>query len=89
MKYLKMPTESSLGVGTVWLELDGEWVVRQVDNYGARWFSSREDFHPALGILLTDQPLPESEHCSYEEVTRDEFEQVWTKAAKEDGEPSG
>lgn len=44
-RYFKRHAESDLGTGIAYFEFDNEWAVRQVENYGERWFCSTEDHH--------------------------------------------
>lgn len=73
--------ESEIGAGTIYLEYDGEEPVRQVERYGTRWFSSREDHHPELGPGLSDRSLSETLRTNqFVEIAADEFEQAWRAA---------
>ena len=80
-RHFKREAESDLGTGIVYLEFDDAWAMRQVENYGDRWFRSERDFHPELGPALCDQPLSELGLGSEHEITEVEFEQAWRHAA--------
>ena len=80
MRYVKRPTESLLGRGTALYELDGDTVVRQVEVYADRWFSSRKPYHEAIGIGLTDLPFLSSPEWPETEIPRAEFERAWSRA---------
>jgi hypothetical protein len=79
-RYIKIPAESDLGEGVIYFEIEGEWAVRQVQRYGNRWFRSDRDYHPEIGLALTDQPFSEEEIASAEEISGDEFEDAWRGA---------
>jgi hypothetical protein len=70
--------EIPLGAGVVWLEFDGDEPTRQVERYGDRWFSSRDEYHPELGPGLADLPLSELGLEPMDEVDAAEFERAWT-----------
>lgn len=82
-RYFKAHWESPVGYGTIYHEFDGEEPTRQVERYGDRWFSSRDDYHDGLGPGLADQPLSESDLSALEEIGADEFEQVWEASGSE------
>ena len=56
--------------------------VRQVEIYGDRWFDSRTSYHPEIGPGLVDQPLFELGMLDDEEISSEEFEQMWQEAMK-------
>jgi hypothetical protein len=78
-----MPSESFLREGTLYLELEGDRAVRQVDAYGGQWFSSRKLSHDEIGIGLTDLPYETSPAWPETEITRDEFERAWDTAGRQ------
>ncbi len=79
--YLRVEWESELGPGTIWFELEGESAVRQVERYGDRWFDSRVDHHPELGLALADQPLPIDDLPQNAQwATREDFEAAWQQS---------
>jgi hypothetical protein len=80
MRYFKEPAETDLGQGYVWLEFDGEIPTRQVERYGDRWFSSRDEYHSELGPGLVDQPLSVLELGSELEIDASEFERAWVES---------
>jgi hypothetical protein len=50
------------------------------------WLTSRRDFHPTIGPLLTDQYLQPGEFDDEDRITAEEFERAWTRAVEqEDG----
>ncbi len=81
-KYFKVVSEAIFGRGHVYFEFDGEMVVRQVEHYGEKWFSSREDYHEGLGLSLCDIPLSQMELYEEDEITQEEFEASWEQAGK-------
>jgi hypothetical protein len=80
-RYFKLEYESPLGPGIVYHEFDGEMPTRQVERYGQRWFSSRDEHHDGLGPGLVDQPLSALDLGPAEEVSVTEFEDAWRQAA--------
>lgn len=77
-----LPEDSELGGGVLWIEFDGEQPTRQVERYGERWVSSRDEYHPGLGGGLADQPLSEVDLGPEHEVSPAEFEDAWEKAGR-------
>jgi hypothetical protein len=80
-RFFKRQAESDLGMGVVYLEFDGEWATRQVENYGGQWFRSDREFHAGLGPALCDQPLTGLELSLADEISQEEFERAWVRAA--------
>ena len=78
--YFKREAESDLGIGTVYLEFDGEWAIRQVENYGEKWFRSDRQFHSEIGPALCDQPLSQLGLTFLDQISEDEFERAWVRA---------
>lgn len=76
-RYFKRDGESLLGPGTIWMEFDDDWPSRQVEFYSGQYFSSREDYHQSIGPGLADQPLNVLGLGPDQEITPDEFEEVW------------
>ncbi len=78
-QYLKFSSESKLGIGTQYVELDSEgWAVRQVERYGSRLFNSQQINHPEIGgIALCDQQFLESHIESDCIISVEEFESIW------------
>lgn len=78
--YFKHPAESNLGKGTVYLEAQGEVIVRQVEVYRSvqvwcdRTGSSDDRF------ALADQPLSWFDLDNEDGITAREFETAWKKA---------
>jgi hypothetical protein len=84
-RYFKrvVPVEDSeLGAGMFWIEFDGELPSRQVERYGDRWFSSRDEYEPGLGGGLADQPLSEVDLGSEHEISAEEFEAAWEESGR-------
>lgn len=84
-RYFKraVPAEDSeLGAGMFWIEFDGEQPSRQVERYGDRWFSSRDEYEPGLGGGLADQPLSEVDLGPEHEITAEEFATAWEEAGR-------
>lgn len=75
--------ESTLGAGVVYHEFDGEMPSRQVERYGDRWFSSRDEYHDGLGPGLVDQPLSELDLGPEHEITAADFEKAWEASARQ------
>jgi hypothetical protein len=68
----------------MYLEFDGDWASRQVEQYDGRWFHgdarSKSTYHDALGPALCDQPLSELGLPPECEITPEEFEAAWSTA---------
>jgi hypothetical protein len=84
-QYLKFPSESKLGIGTQYVELDSEgWAVRQVECYGRRVFNSKQINHAEIGgIALCDQQFLESHIESDYIISAEEFESIWESSVSE------
>ena len=82
-RYFKYESESYLGEGTKWIEFEGELATRQVEKYGDRWFSSRQDYHPEIGLGLFDQSFSDLHLRPDEEITAAEFEEVWAESGRQ------
>jgi hypothetical protein len=83
-RYFTRSGDSPLGQVTVWYEFDGDVPVRQVERYGDRWFSSRDDYHPDLGPGRTDQPPAVLGLGETHATTAESFDAVWREAAGPD-----
>jgi hypothetical protein len=82
-RYFRSATETLIGNGEVYIEFDGEWATRQVDVIDERWFrSDRRDYHPEIGVALTDQPLSMLDPAAEDEITQAKFEHVWEEALR-------
>jgi hypothetical protein len=81
-KYFKVASESLFDQGHTYFEFNGEMVVRQVEHYGDKWYSSRDDYHKELGPSLCDVPLSQMELFDEDEITSEEFEIAWNEAGK-------
>jgi hypothetical protein len=79
-RYFKHVGDSELGTGEVWFEFEGEIATRQIEQYGDRWFSSRDEYHGEIGPSLTDQPLSELDLEPEHEISAEEFERVWQES---------
>jgi hypothetical protein len=84
-QYLKFPSESKLGIGTQYVELDSDgWAVRQVECYGSRLFNSQQINHAEIGgIALCDQQFLESHIESDCIISAEEFESIWESSVSE------
>ncbi|MEU5187396.1 hypothetical protein AB0G83_09635 [Streptomyces klenkii] len=72
--------------GVAYYEFVDTVPTRQVTHVGEEWLTSRRDFHPAVGPLLTDQHLQPGEFDEEDRITVEEFEEVWERAVtQEDG----
>ena len=75
MQYWVGPSESHLGVGTIWTEFADEGhALRQVEKYSGKWYSSRMDSDEEGWLYdgnIKDLDLSESR-----EITKEEFEIV-------------
>lgn len=81
MRYFRFDWEATgFGPGSIWNEFCGETPVRQVECYGGKWFSSREDFHAGLGPGLSEGPLSGMDYGPENEITPEEFERAWLVA---------
>lgn len=76
--YYKHYAESDWGEGTVYLEIKEGWVVRQVEVYGSKYLYG-DDKHPDH---LADQPFSVLGLGQQDEITKQEFEQIWMKATQ-------
>ncbi len=79
-KYYKGYSESSLGAGTIYSEFEGESAIRQVENYGETWLSSRQEYNEGVGLGLYDGKLSDLDLSDTVEIEKQEFEEVWAKA---------
>lgn len=77
-KFYKHYAESDLGEGVCYLEISHDWPVRQVEVYGNTYLFGDEDHLDHLA----DQPFPELDLGQKDEITKEEFESVWSKAMK-------
>ncbi|MFI1800101.1 hypothetical protein ACH427_22485 [Streptomyces sp. NPDC020379] len=59
--------------------------TRQVTNVGDEWHTSRRDFHPVIGPLITDQFLQPGEFDEEDRISAEEFEAVWERAVAQEG----
>lgn len=85
-QYLKFPSESKLGIGTQYVELDSEgWAVRQVECYGSRLFNSKQINHEEIGgIALCDQQFLESHIDSDCIISAEEFQSIWESSVEDE-----
>ena len=81
-RYFKRDGETQLGNGTFYLEFEDEIPLRQVEVYGDRYFSSRDDYHEELGPGLGDRYLSELGMTADHEISAEEFERVWIESGK-------
>lgn len=79
-RYFRHESESRLGTGLAWTEFEGEYALRQVENYGSRWFCSVRDWDPDVGITLSEGRLSELDLSWSADIGADEFEAVWAFA---------
>jgi O-acetyl-ADP-ribose deacetylase (regulator of RNase III) len=79
-RYFRHESESALGTGLAWTEFEGEYAVRQVENYGRRWFCSVRDWDPEVGITLSEGRLSELDLSWSQDIAADEFEAAWAFA---------
>ncbi|QLE72258.1 hypothetical protein FGW37_12190 [Streptomyces rectiverticillatus] len=71
--------------GVAYYEFVDTAPTRQVTQVGEEWLTSRRDFHPAVGLLLTDQNLQPGEFDEEDRITAEEFEEVWERAVTQEG----
>jgi|SRR5581483_8251920 len=81
ISHVRVPAETELGRGFIWLELLGDMPVRQVEWYGERWFSSRSDHHPELGSALLSNAELLRRLGSVSVIDEVEFERIWQASA--------
>jgi hypothetical protein len=82
-RHFRIRWESEIGPGVVLHEFDGEEPTRQVERYGDRWFSSRDEHHPELGPGLVDVPLSALDLGGEDEISAEEFEEAWRKSGRD------
>ena len=70
-------------------EFEGDVSRRQIERYGDRWFTSRNDYHSELGPGSLTLPLSELELKTEHEITADDFERAWGEACRQRNEQSG
>ena len=77
--YIRVPVETQIGDGMAYYEVDSQsgYALRQVDVINGRCYSSRELYHPGIGIGLADQPFTADDLSQAEKVRPDEFEALW------------
>ena len=78
-RYLKFTSESKLGIGNQYVELDTDgWAIRQAECYGDRWFNSDQLYHDELGGFgLCDQQFLESHIRPEYIISAEEFALAW------------
>jgi hypothetical protein len=75
-------TPTNLEAGSIWTEFVGEQPTRQVERYGCRWFSSRDEYHAELGPSLAEGPLHQMDYSPEHEVSAEEFERAWSESGR-------
>lgn len=75
-RFFKREAESELGAGTASVESSDGWPTRQVEVYGATWRWG-DEAHPQY---LADQAVGVLELGVEHEISKTEFERVWTEA---------
>lgn len=79
-KYYKHPAESDIGHGTIYLEAQGDVIVRQVESYRSVLVWADEGGQADERFPLSDQPLSWLDLDSDDSITASEFETVWKRA---------
>jgi hypothetical protein len=82
-RYYKHYGESLEGVGTVYLETEGDVVVRQVEVYGDRRFWSNQHTQSDITHRICDRPVSELRLTRADQTTPKEFEAVWRRARQD------
>ena len=82
-RYYKHYGESLEGVGTVYLETEGDVVVRQVEVYGDRHFWSHQHTQSDITHRICDRPVSELRLTRADQTTPKEFEAVWRRARQD------
>jgi hypothetical protein len=77
-RYYRHDADSDFGVGTAYLEIEGEWPTRQVEVYGQTWLWG-DAAHPEH---LADQPLETLDLTDEDEIGSKEFDRVWAEALR-------
>ncbi len=79
-KYYKHPAESDIGHGTIYLEAQGDVIVRQVESYRSVLVWADKGGQADERFPLSDQPLSWLDLDSDDSITASEFEAVWKRA---------
>ncbi len=87
-KYFKYPAESGEGTGLIYLESEGESVIRQVGAFGGQLFWSDRLTQRSIEHRICDQPLSILALTPSDETTPEEFETVWLRAKQDSSEAS-
>ncbi len=84
MRYFCFPNRPDAvnGDGEMWVELDGERAVRQVDRIEDHWHNSSADDGDWDGLGLADQPFDEDVMPFGHEIEAAEFERVWSDSVR-------
>lgn len=81
MRYYKHWAESFEGEeGTVYFEIDGEIVNRQIEIYPSQTLWMTRDSQKVLDLDIADQPFCVLDLSENDRVLAEEFEKMWEKA---------
>lgn len=81
--YLDIET-SDYRDGVAYYEFVDTVPTRQVTNVDDEWLTSRKDYHPLIGPLLTDQYLQPDEFPEGNRITAEKFERLWMRAVEQE-----
>lgn len=76
------------GVGAIYTEFTGQAATRQISLLDGTHYasSSLQDYDPAIGYILYDGLKDDLDLSLSREITKKEFEAVWSKAVAEENE---
>lgn len=84
--YFRLEIETSdYRDGIAYYEFVDNVPTRQVTHVGDEWLTSRRDYHPQIGPLLTEEELQPGEFDDEDRISKEAFEEAWARAvAQED-----
>jgi hypothetical protein len=76
-RYFKLdPADLEEGEGIEYLEFEGDFCTRQIENYNEQWRCYQQK-RGALDTAMCDQPLHALDFPPEFEITSSEFEDAW------------
>ncbi len=79
-KHYKHPAESEIGPGTLYIEAQGDVIVRQVESYRSVLVWADKSGQADDRFPLSDQPLSWLDLDEDDGITAGEFDAVWKRA---------